>query len=68
MVNTTFYSSEDMIKKLQSLKCKTKSNFYEMLKNYYDEINIRRQSGTFSINVEGTGKTYHDVLLLEKFL
>ena len=40
MVNTTYNSTEDMIKKLQSLKGKTKLKFYKNPSIYY-EMNIR---------------------------
>ena len=63
-----------MINKLQNLKGKTKLKFHQNISNYYDEMNIRRQSNTFqfeedplSKNVEGISKTYHEVLLLMKF-
>ena len=64
-----------MIIKIQSLKGKTKLNFYKNLSNYYDEMNIRRQNGNFqfeedlsSKNAQGIGKIYHEVILLMKFL
>ena len=38
---------EDMIKKLQSLKGKTKLKFHKNLINYFIEMNIRRQKGNF---------------------
>ena len=64
-----------MIDKLQQLKGKTILGFYENISNYYNEMNIRRQSGTFqfeedpfSKGVLGIGKTYHEVLLLVKIL
>ena len=63
MVNTTHIATQDMINKLQSLKVKTKINFYKNISNYYNEMNIRRQSGIFqfeegpfSKNVEGISK------------
>ena len=74
MVNTPYNSTQDINKKLQSLKGKTKLKFYKNISNYYDEMNFRRQSGTFqfeedpfSKNVQGIGKSYHEVLLLMKF-
>ena len=64
-----------MIKKLQSLNCKTKLKFYKNKSNYYDEMKTRRQSGTFQFEedpfrkkVQGIGKIYHEVLLVLKFL
>ena len=75
MVNTTYNLTEDMIIKLQSLKGRIKLKFYEILSNYCDGMNIRRQSGTFqfqedpfSKNIEGICKIYHEVLLLRNFL
>ena len=75
IVNTTYTSSEDLINNLESLKGKTKLKFYKNISIYYDEKNIRRQSGTFqfeedpfSKNVRGIGKKIQDVLLLMKFL
>ena len=38
MVNTTYNSSEDMIKKLQELKGKRKLKFYKNMSNYYIEM------------------------------
>ena len=74
MVYTTYNSTEGMINKLQMLKKKQKK-IHKNISNYYDEMNIRRQSGTFefeedtfSKNVQGIGKVYHEVLLLMKFL
>ena len=75
MANTTYSSSEDMIKKLQLLKGKTKLKVYKNISKYYDEINIRRQSGAFqfeedpfSKDARGISKYYHEVLLLKNFL
>ena len=66
MVNTTYNSSKDMINKLQMLKAETELKIYKNISNYYDEMNIGRQSGTFefednlfSKNVHGIGKNYH---------
>ena len=47
MVNAKYTSTQNMNNKLQSLKRKTKLKFYQNIINYYDEKNIRRQSGTF---------------------
>ena len=41
MVNTTYYSTEYMIDKLQQLKGKTKLKFYRNISKYYDKMNIR---------------------------
>ena len=40
-MNTINISTEDMIDKLQSLKGKTKLNFYKNISNYYDNMNIK---------------------------
>ena len=63
-----------MNNKLQLVKCKTKLKIYKNIRNYYDEMNIRRQSGNFqfeedpySKGVQGIDKIYHEVLLLRKF-
>ena len=70
MINTTYNSSKDMNNKLQMLKEKTKIRFYKNISNYYDEMNIRRQSGNFHFEedpygkgVQSIGKNYHEVLL-----
>ena len=75
MVNTLYNSTQDMIKKFQSLKGRTKLKSYQNRSSYFDEMSIRRQSGTFQIeegpfskNVQGIGKIYHEVLLIMKFL
>ena len=41
MINTTYYSTEDMINKLQQLNGKTKLKLYKNISNYYDNMNIR---------------------------
>ena len=55
-----------MINKLQQLKGKAKLKLYKNISNYYNEMNIRRQTGTFqfeedhfSKNVEVISKNYH---------
>ena len=72
MVNTTCYSSEDMIDKLQSLKGKTKIKFYKNLKKYYTEMKNRKfqtkDQDPFAKNAQDISKIYHEVLLLMKFL
>ena len=80
MINTVYISSEGMINKLQLLKGKATLNFYKNISNYYDEMNIRRQSGAFHIeespfskkvqsinSINSSIKNYHEVLLLIKF-
>ena len=50
MVNTNYNSTEDMIKKLQSLKGKTKLIFYKNLSDYYIEMknkNFQTQADIF---------------------
>ena len=72
MVNTNFISTEDMIKKLQTLEGKTKLKFYKNISNYYIEMknkNFQTQDqDPFNKNVRGISKIYHEVLLLMKFL
>ena len=67
MVNTTYNSTEDTIKKIQELKGKTKLKFYENISNYYD-MNIRFDEDPFAKNAQGISKDYHEVLILMKFL
>ena len=68
MVNTTDYSTEDMINKLQELKGKIKINFYKNISKYYDNMNIRMNEDPFAKNAQGITKIYHEILLLMKFL
>ena len=75
LADATYNSPEDMINKLQLLKCKTKLKFYKNFSSYYDEMNIRRQSGNsqfeedpFSKIVQRIGIIYREVLLLMKLL
>ena len=75
MVNTIYKTIQDMIDKIQKLKGKTKLKFYQYISNYYDEMNIRRQSGTFqfkgdvfSEGAQGTSRIYHEVIKFLKFL
>ena len=68
MVNTTDYSTEDMINKLQELKGKIKINFYKNISKYYDNMNIRMNEDLFAKNAQGITKIYHEILLLMKFL
>ena len=41
MVNSNYISTDDMFKKTQELKGKTKSKFYINLGKYYDNMEIR---------------------------
>ena len=71
MVNTTYNKTEDMINKLQSLKGKIKLKFDKNIGNYYIEMknkNSQTQEDPFSKNSQGISKSYHEVLLLMKFL
>ena len=70
MVNTTYNSTQEIINKLQSLKGKTKLNFYKNISDYYIEMKNRnfQTQDLFSKNAEGISKIYHEVLLLMKFL
>ena len=65
MVNTTYKSSEDKINKLQSLKGKTKLKFYKNLSKFYDEMNIRRQSGNFQLEEDPSSRMFE---VLEKII
>ena len=71
LVNTTYNSTEDMTKKLQQLRGKTKLKFYKNISNYYDEMKgkiFQSEQDPFSENAHGIIKIYHEVLLLMKFL
>ena len=72
MVNITYNSTEDVIKKLQQLKGKTKLKFYENINNYYIEMKNKsfqtNNQDPFAKNAQGISKIYHEVLLLMKFL
>ena len=71
MVNTNYKTTEDMIKKLQQIKGKTKLKFYKSLSNLYDEMKhkkIQTQQDPFAKNAQGISKKYHEVLFLIKFL
>ena len=71
MVNTTYITTEDMIKRLQSSKGKTKFKLYRNISIYYDEMNIRNfkfEKDAFSKNARGSSTIYHEVLLLVKSL
>ena len=72
MVITNYNSTEDMIKKLQSLKGKTKLKFYKNISNYYIEMKNKNfqtnNQDPFAKNAQGISKIYHEVLLLMKFL
>ena len=72
MVNTSYNSTEDMINKLQELKGKTKLKFYKNISNYYIEMKNKNfqanNQDPFAKNAQGISKTYHEVLLLMKFL
>ena len=68
MDNTTCNSTEDMIKKLQSLKGKTKLMFYKLTSKFYDKMNIRMDEYTFARNAQDISKIFQEVLVLMKFL
>ena len=71
MINTNYNSTEDMIKKLQQLKGKTKLKIYKNISNYYIEKKnkfFQTQEDAFAKHAQGISKTYHEVLLLMKFL
>ena len=69
MVFTTYNSyksSDDMIKKLQELKGKTKLKLYKNLSNFYDNMNVRMDQDPFAKNAQSISKNYHEVLMLMK--
>ena len=72
MVNTNYNTTEDMIKKLQSLKGKIKLKFYKNISNYYNERKNKNfqthHEDPFAKKAQGISKIYHEVLLLMKFL
>ena len=53
MVNTTSNSTEDLIKKLQSLKGQTELKFHKNTSNYYDNMDIRMDEDPFVENAQG---------------
>ena len=60
-----------MINKLQSLKGKTKLKFYTNISNYYIEMknkNFQTQDDPSAKNAQVISESYHEVLLLMKFL
>ena len=71
MVNTNYNSTEVMIKKLQSLKGKTKVKFYKNISNYYIEMKHKKfqtnNQDPFAKNAQGISKIYHEVFLIMKF-
>ena len=67
-INTTYKSTEEMIKKLQQLRGKTKLKFYKNISKFHDIMNIRFDEDPFAKNVQGISKIYHEVLKLMKFL
>ena len=59
LINTTYNSTDDMINKLQQLKCKTNVKFYKNKSNYYDEMsikNFRFEEDLFSKNAQSISK------------
>ena len=64
-----------MNKKLQSVKGKTKMKLYKNISNYHDEMNYRRQNGTFQLeeeyfskNAQGINKNCHEAIVSTKNL
>ena len=75
MFGAKYNSTQDMIDNSQSLKGKTNLKIYPNIKNYYDEMKYRKQSGTFqfeedllSKNEERISKLYLEVILIMKIL
>ena len=59
MVNTNYNSTEDLVKKLQQLKGKTKLKFYKNVSNFYTEMKNEKfpiQEDPFSRNAQGISK------------
>ena len=71
MINTTYNSTEDIFKKLQSVNRKTRLNFYKIISNYYDEMKhkiFKFEEDPFSKNAQGICKVYHEMFLLMRIL
>ena len=61
MVKTTYNSTKDMINRLQQLKGKINLNFYENIRNYYDEMkhkNFQTQEDPFVKKAQSLSKSY----------
>ena len=60
-----------MINKVQELKGKAKLKLYKIKSNFYDDKknkNFSFAGDLFAKNVQSISKTYHEVLILMKFL
>ena len=71
LVNTTDNSTEDMIKKFQELKGKTKRNFLKKITEFCNGMknkNFQTEQDPFAKTAQGISKIYHEVSLLTKFL
>ena len=68
MVNTTYISTEDIFDKLQQLRGKAKLKFYKKISNYYDNLKNKFDEDPFAKNAQSVSKIYHEVLKLMKFL
>ena len=71
MINTTYNALEDIIIEVQNLKGKRKLKFYQIISNYFDEMNkgnFQFEQDDFPKNAEGNSKNYLEIILLLKFL
>ena len=68
MANTKYNSTDDMAKKLQQLKGKTKFIFFQNISIYNDNMDIRMDEGPCTKSVLGISEIYHEVLMLMTFL
>ena len=71
MVKTTYNSTEGKNNKLQEVKRKTILRYYKNISNYYEEIKQKKfqtQKDPFSKDAQGIDKTYHEIILLKKFV
>ena len=68
LVNTTYNSPEDMIKKLQQITGKTNLKIYKNISSFYNKMDMRMDGVTFARIAQGNNKIYHEVFLLMKLL
>ena len=68
MVNTKYSSTEDLTKKLQQLKGKTKLKFFKNISKFYNDMINSFAEDPFARNAKGVSKIYHEVVKLMKFL
>ena len=61
LFNFNHDSTQDMVKKLQSLKGRTKMKLHQIISNYDDELTCKRQSGTFQFEEFPFGKHFQSI-------